>query len=145
MKIWRFLSPWKNLINLEIFKPLEKFNEIEDFGSPLENFILRTEIRLTPCQKPLDERLNSKQTKGTKFLLKSGSSDKLSFHNLFQCNCFILIYFRKLNKIHQNVQRFSLNTFGETTSPLSRKSINCSSVIAFPFVWLFVKKFFSVC
>ena len=46
-------------------------------------------------------------------------------------NCFILIYFRKLNKIHQNVQRFNLNTFGETTSPLSRKSINCSSVIAF--------------
>ena len=49
----------------------------------------------------------------------------------WKINCFILIYFRKLNKIHQNVQRFSLNTFGETTSPLSRKSINCSSVIAF--------------
>ena len=128
MKIWRFLSPWKNLINLEIFKPLE-------------NFILRTEIRLTPCQKPLDERINSKQTKGTKFLLKSGSSDKLSFHNLFQCNCFILIYFRKLNKIHQNVQRFSLNTFGETTSPLSRKSINCSSVIAFPLFGLYLVGF----
>ena len=57
-------------------------------------------------------------------------------------NCFILIYFRKPYKIHQNVQRFSLNTFGETTSPLSRKSINCSSVIAFPFVW-FLSYWFS--
>ena len=111
--------------------------------APMKNFILRTEIRLTPCQKPLDERLNSKQTKGTKFLLKSGSSDKLSFHNLFQCNCFILIYFRKLNKIHQNVQRFSLNTFGETTSPLSRKSINCPSVIAFPFLSIPIAPFMS--
>ena len=56
-------------------------------------------------------------------------------------NCFILIYFRKLNKIHQNVQRFSLNTFGETTSPLSRKSINCSSVIAFPLFGLYLVGF----
>ena len=111
--------------------------------APMKNFILRTEIRLTPCQKPLDERLNSKQTKGTKFLLKSGSSDKLSFHNLFQCNCFILIYFRKPYKIHQNVQRFSLNTFGETTSPLSRKSINCPSVIAFPFLSIPIAPFMS--
>ena len=93
--------------------------------------------------KPLDERLNSKQTKGTKFLLKSGSLDKLSFHNLFQCNCFILIYFHKADEIYQDVQRFSLNTFGETTSPLSRKSINCSSVIAFPFLSIPIAPFMS--
>ena len=123
---------------------------MEIFKPPGKNFILRTKIRLTHAKKPLDERLNSKQTKGTKFLLKSGSLDKLSFHNLFQCNCFIiflncfvLIYFRKLNKIHQNVQRFSLNTFGETTSPLSRKSINCSSVIAFPFLRIPIAPFMS--
>ena len=57
--------------------------------------------------------------------------------------CFILIYFRKLNKIHQNVQRFSLNTFGETTSPLSRKDISCPSVIAFPFLSIPIAPFMS--
>ena len=111
--------------------------------APWKILYLEQKFDYLHAKKPLDERLNSKQTKGTKFLLKSGSSDKLSFHNLFQCNCFILIYFRKLNKIHQNVQRFSLNTFGETTSPLSRKSINCSSVIAFPFLSIPIAPFMS--
>ena len=64
-KIWRFLSPMKILYSEQKF----------DYPH---------------AKKPLDERLNSKQTKRTKFLLKSGSLDKLSFHNLFQCNSFII-------------------------------------------------------
>ena len=116
-EIWKFGKHPGKFRNLEIFgrnlgfwKPTGKIYKIWRFLSPMKILYSEQKFDYPHAKKPLDERLNSKQTKGTKFLLKSGSLDKLSFHNLFQYNCFIiflncfvLIYFRKPYKIHQNV------------------------------------------